>query len=128
MGGSNWTEGQYLEYLARLQREVEQDHEADPGPESALQGKIMQWAKRRGYPIQANRQTKNAKGLLTPGWPDITLILPDGKVLFIELKSSRGRLSPEQKHLRLQFMALGHRVHEVRSYKRFLEVLNEERR
>jgi len=32
-------------------------------------------------------------------------------------------MSAEQKQLRLQFLALGHEVYEVRSFKRFLEIV-----
>lgn len=95
---------------------------ASDEPESVLQGKIVRWAKEHGYPIQSNRQTRNARGLLTPGWPDVCLILR-GRVVFIELKSGKGRLSEEQKQLRIQFMYLGHEIYECRSWKRFEEIV-----
>jgi len=106
-----------------LYRDLAGADNPDDGPESKLQGKIVKWAKEHGRPIQSNRQTRGARTLLTPGWPDITLILP-GRVLFIELKAGKGRLSEEQKQIRLQFMALGHEIHEVRSYRRFLELVS----
>jgi len=96
----------------------------DEGPESRLQSKIQAWAKEWGRPIQSNRQSSRAKTLLTPGWPDIVLILPQGRVLFIELKGKRGRLTEEQKQMKLMFMAIGHQIHECRSYRRFLELVN----
>lgn len=95
-------------------------------PESALQGRIVRWAKEHGYPIQSNRQTRNARGLLTPGWPDVCLVLK-GRVVWIELKSGKGRLSEEQKQLRIQFMHLGHEIHECRSWKRFREIVDARR-
>jgi hypothetical protein len=96
---------------------------ADPGPESDLQGKIQQWARSHGHPCLSFRMAKNAKGFLPPGWPDITLILPQ-RVLFIELKSKRGRLTPEQKNTKIKFLNHGHEIYEVRSFKRFLEIIN----
>ncbi len=99
--------------------------QADKGPESVLQGKIVKWAKEWGRPCQSNRQTRKAKGLLNPGWPDVTLIMPGGKVLFLELKSGSGRLSDEQKQLRLQFMALGHTIHTIKSYRAFLSIVGQ---
>ena len=33
----------------------------------------------------------------TPGWPDITAVLPGGRMLGIEVKSRRGRLRPAQR-------------------------------
>jgi hypothetical protein len=88
----------------------------DEGKESVLAGKIQQWARDKGYPCQSNRQTKRAKGLLTPGWPDVTLIL-SGRVLFLELKVKGGRMSEEQKQLALQFSILGTPIHRVTSFK-----------
>lgn len=35
----------------------------------------------------------------TRGWPDLTLLLPCGTVLFIEVKTPTGRLSELQKHM-----------------------------
>ena len=97
--------------------------EPDEGPESKLQGKIVAWAKDWGRPIQSNRQTKGARTLLTAGWPDITLILSGRRVLFIELKAKRGRMTDEQKQMRLQFMALGHEIYEIRSFKAFISLV-----
>lgn len=44
-------------------------------------------------------------------------------MLFIEDKAADGRLSDDQKDLKLKFMFLGSEIHEVRSYKRFLEIV-----
>ena len=46
------------------------DDVADDGEESILQGKIIDWADRHGYPVLCFRQSKKAKGFLVPGWPD----------------------------------------------------------
>jgi len=140
-----WTQEQYEDYIirsrlnnkAQVERRLDEnpgsfflssgtpdpEPPASPEPESVLQGKIQRWAKEKGYPIQSNRQTKKAKGLLTPGWPDICLILYN-RVVFIELKSAKGYLRKEQKDLRIQFLHLGHEIHEVRTFKRFLEIAN----
>lgn len=96
----------------------------DPGPESVLQGKIEAWCREWGRPCLSFRQSKHAKRMLPAGWPDMEIIMPGGKTLRIELKSARGRLSDEQKQLRLQFMALGHEIYECRSYRQFLQVIS----
>ena len=95
----------------------------DPGPESDLAGKIQKWAKDHGYPCQCFRQSTKARGFLVPGWPDVTLILKE-RVVFIELKAMHGRLSNEQQKLKLQFLFLRAEWFEVRSFKRFLEIVN----
>jgi len=51
------TEEQVSEYMAEYNRkmgfaETREDQEAEPGPEGRLQGRIMKWAKDRGYPCQ----------------------------------------------------------------------------
>jgi len=128
---TRWTESQLDEYMAKRDRlsPLPTYHHlvgADPpdeGPESRLQSKIQAWAKEWGRPIQSNRQSSRAKTLLTPGWPDIVLILPQGRVLFIELKGKRGRLTEEQKQMKLMFMALGHTIHEIRSYRAFISLV-----
>ncbi len=97
--------------------------EADPGPESILQGKIEKWCRDWGRPCLSFRQSKHAKRLLPAGWPDMEIIMPKGQTLRIELKSRSGRLSAEQKQLRLQFMALGHTIHQIRSYRAFLSIV-----
>lgn len=46
-------------------------------------------------------------------------------MLFIELKSGKGRMTQEQKQMQLQFMYLGHGFYEVRGEDDFKEVLRE---
>ena len=128
---TRWSEKEFEEYQAKRDRlaplprysDLAGADEADEGPESKLQGKIVKWAKEWGRPIQSNRQTRGARTLLTPGWPDITLILPGGRTLFIELKTKKGRMTDEQKQMRLMFMALGHEIHEIRSYRAFISLV-----
>lgn len=72
-----WTEEQLLEYSVKHKSRVKRPMPADlvvdvpdEGPESTLQGKIMKWAKDRGYPCQCFKQSRKAIGFLVPGWPD----------------------------------------------------------
>lgn len=46
-------------------------------------------------------------------------------MLMLELKSGKGRMSKEQVEFHLQAMTLKHTIHEVRSFKRFLEIAEE---
>ncbi len=48
----------------------EDEHPPDPGPEEVLAGKIMKWAKERGFPCQCFRKSIKARGFLVPGWAD----------------------------------------------------------
>ena len=119
-----WTDDQLKAYMVgRIPSFCNDTEVPDEGKESVLQRKIEAWSREWGRPCLSFHQSKAAKRMLPPGWPDVTIIMPNAKVLYLELKSASGRLSDEQKQLKLQFMALGHTIHEVRSYKKFLEVI-----
>lgn len=124
-----WTEEQLQEYEQKKQSWLgvcgedtitNSPSEADPGPESNLQSKIMAWAKERGYPCFHDWSIKKNES----GWPDIFLYLPGGRHVLIELKSKRGKLRPEQKQLRLKFVYLKHEYYKVKSWKHFLAIVN----
>ena len=71
----NITEEEYaqLEAQAKCGRGLipkEDEHEADPGPEEVLAGKIMKWAKDKYYPHQCFRKSIKAKGFLSKGFTD----------------------------------------------------------
>ena len=50
---------------------------------------------------------------LTPGETDLRIYLKNGKLIHIELKTAKGRLSPAQGLRHQQLRALGHTVHVV---------------
>lgn len=96
--------------------------EPDEGLESELQRKIAKWAKDHGHPLLYFPRTPKVRAFLPAGWPDDILVLP-GRVVFFELKQSSGRLSEDQKMMRLIFLHHGHTIHEIRSYRKFLSVV-----
>ena len=98
-------------------------HEADPGPESKLKSKIRSHAKDQGWQILVFPESREVIRFLPPGWPDITIKLPFGHTLDIETKSYSGKLRKKQKENQLIWMHLGHTIHEVRSFKRFLQIV-----
>jgi len=124
---TRWNKTEYEAYMEKYNRDIKPFHpdtmEADEGKESILQGKIVNWARSKGYPCLSFRQTSRAKGVLLPGWPDITLALPNGRTVYIELKNKKGRLSEDQKNMALMLMQLKHEWYEVRSFKRFLGIV-----
>lgn len=130
MGGMRWTSEQFDEYRDRLRvmiplstvANTALNCPADPGPESKLQAKCEAWCKVQGFPFLSFHKSKKVKDILPAGWPDMLIVLKN-RVIFIELKSKEGRLSPEQKATRIAFLSLGHTVHECRSYRKFLEVV-----
>lgn len=118
---TRWTAEEYRDYMAK--------HDinpmvADSGPESKLQGKITKYCKDHGYPCLSFRQSRKAEGFLVPGWPDITLCLPKGRVVFIELKAKHGHLRQKQGEIRGMMEWLDHEWYLVKSYKQFLSIVD----
>ena len=68
-----WTNEQYEEWQA-TQNARESTFKAedipDIGKEEVLQGKILKWAKERGFPCQCFRKSRKAIAFLVPGLPD----------------------------------------------------------
>ena len=92
----------------------------DPGPEKRLLNKCFNYCKERGYPVWHDRSRKKNQ----PGWPDLIIFMPGGKVILIELKSAKGVFRNEQQQLARQFMYLKHRYFKVRSFTKFIEIMN----
>ena len=114
-----WNQKQVDDYLNKDKDE----------PESTLQKKITQWCRERGYPCLSFRQSPKVKGVITPGWPDLTLCLEGGRTLFIELKRKKGGyLSEKQKAMSLMLNYLQHEWYQVKTWKRFMEIIEEEKR
>ena len=116
-----WTEKQLDEYIAELQQtRIKPDSdEPDPGPESKLQAKCLVYCKERGYPVWHDWSRKKNQ----PGFPDLIIFLPEGRVTLIELKAGTAKLRMEQEALHRQMLYLGHEIHVVRSFGKFLEIL-----
>lgn len=77
-----------------------------PGPEARIEARLVRGAR--------------ALGLLAPkfttmerGWPDRLLLLPGGRVLWVEVKQPRGRLSPYQAKVHERLRGRGHDVRVV---------------
>jgi hypothetical protein len=119
----NWTEDQLKEYWARIGRidKLGDLGTPDPGPESKLQAKCLQFCKEHGYPVFHDWSRKRNMA----GWPDLTIYMKN-RVALVELKAAGGRLSSEQKRLRQKLLWLGHPYHVVRSYVGFLRAIKGE--
>lgn len=69
--------------------------------ESELQSAIIGLAKLLGWRVAHFRSANTTQGWMTPvaadgkGFPDLCMV-KDDRLLFVELKTDRGRLSPEQ--------------------------------
>ena len=106
----------------KAKMEPASQYKPDDGPESTLSKKIRGYCKDHGYPAQINRQSRKARGMLEPGWPDVTMCI-HGKVLFFELKAGKGKLSEDQIRIKLQFLSLKQNWFEVRSFRQFIDIV-----
>jgi len=101
---------------------IDQAHEADPGLESNLSKKIKAYCKSNGWPALVLPQHPALRRVIPKGWPDCVLVVPK-RVIFIELKSATGDLREGQRLMAGMFWHLGHEIHKIRSFKKFVEVL-----
>jgi len=116
-----YMEGYNAKMCPRSKVTVE-DIPADQGPESKLQQKAEKWLNERGYPyIHDRSRKKNKKGKIL----DLHIYLPKGRHVVIEFKVVGNKMSDEQKETYRKILFLGHEIYEVRSYKKFLQIMGE---
>jgi hypothetical protein len=87
--------------------------------EAELQGFIAQWLRGRGH-IVLKRDPSPRNG--DAGFPDLEVIGPRGRVVYVETKAPKGRLPAEQRDWHERLRALGHRVRVVRAAKEAIKV------
>jgi hypothetical protein len=75
-------------------------------PAGKIQAKIILHAKRLGFLVKRHY---NGPGAET-GWPDLEIILPRGRTLWIEVKAPGDRLRKRQEYIISLLEALGHDV------------------
>ena len=93
--------------------------ESFDGPESQLQKEAEQYLRARGLEYLHIRQCKGNK----KGWPDLTILLQNGMVIFVELKVKGGKLSKEQKVFRQIALQSNHKCYEVRSIEQLISII-----
>jgi len=86
--------------------------------EKKLQQKILQFCRKN------NILAVKVDSTSTTGWPDLTVIAPGGRVLFVELKTPTGRLSPMQKAIGQELNQKGAEYHVIRSVEAFIELFD----
>ena len=123
---THFTPEEYQVLLARnqaLNDLTKHIHEADPGPESELAKKIKAHSKQMGWPEPLIfPQTVAVRNFLPPGFPDCVIPIPH-HILLVELKAGKAKLREKQELTRLMFMAQGHTIYKINSFKRYLQLI-----
>lgn len=89
--------------------------------EADLHQQILDECARRGWMVMHSRM--DMPSTLQAGVPDFVIMRGDGKCLMIEAKSRTGKLSIAQIGMAAWAKKLGHEIHVVRSFERFLEIV-----
>lgn len=96
-----------------MKRDMQKSTVCKPPKEAAEQLAIITWLRNRNYFVY---EIPNHKGMrshmgATEGMPDLQIVLEGGKVIWLEMKRTKGgRLSPAQKKIHAHLEALGHTV------------------
>lgn len=85
--------------------------------EKNLQQKIIHAAKELG--VLAVKVDSTSRR----GWPDLTCVLPNGVVVFVEVKTKTGRLSKLQAKTISEINSQGGYAHVVRSVEQFTSLI-----
>lgn len=93
--------------------------------ESVLHDQIVAWTRRQWPVVPFIHARMDKRSTIGNGAPDFTLFLPGGRTLLVECKSKDGQLSDEQKLFSANAQAVGHKVHLVRGYDAFLNLVKE---
>lgn len=90
--------------------------------EKAIHAEIVAYCRANGWMVLHGSMAQ-ATGR-TLGEPDFTVLLPEGRVIFVEAKTKQGKLSPAQEAFAANAGLLGHVVHVCRSVTDFRNVVN----
>jgi hypothetical protein len=92
-------------------------------PESDLHYKILEYCKSRRWLCFHSSMAHKTRSTL--GMPDFIIAADRSRVFFIECKSAKGKLSPQQLGIKLMAEKLGHQVDVCRSFREFLAVVGD---
>lgn len=118
---SQWTEADVALHNSRVRKEnMIPVAESGCEVESELHGQILDECRRRGWIALHGSMASPTKR--TEGECDFCCLLPGGVVIFVECKTRKGKLSPEQNAMRAWMQKLGHEMQVVRSFAEFLQL------
>jgi len=109
--------------LNQLGLEVEKPKKMKAVRESEIHRQIKGWCGRNNVPFDTSRMDKRTGRVR--GEQDFTLYAPGGVTLLVEVKTATGNLSMDQEQRHAELWQNGHKVHVVRSYDEFRDIVRE---
>ena len=88
--------------------------------ESDLHRQVQDWLDAHGWVYIHSRMDR--KSTTSEGSPDFVIGCPNGRTLWLELKSRRGKIRPEQRYWEVQLRRLGHIHSFIRCMNDFLQI------
>lgn len=86
--------------------------------EAQLHQEILEYCRSKGWPVVHSRLDRPAT--VGVGTPDFTVAMPGGKTIWVEAKTAKGKLRPEQQAWLAALRAKGHRAGVVRHLQEFI--------
>ena len=105
----------------KLSEPLPEPQEPGVSRESILHDDVIRWLEQRGWKYVHSRM--DAKTTVAIGLPDLIIAAPRGRTFWIELKTRKGKLRPEQRHWEFQLRQLGHIHAVVRCLSDFIRVV-----
>ena len=106
-----------------LDVEPKENVKTKPVRESEIHKQVAAWCRRHKINCSSSRMDKPTGR--PPGEHDFTIWVPGGKPLCIEAKTATGVLSDDQEEWIASQWVNGYKVHVIRSYVEFLDLVRE---
>ena len=90
--------------------------------EGQLHDEILAWCRAKGFPVVHSRMDRPSTSGI--GTPDFVVALPKGQTVWVEAKTAKGKLRPEQAAWIAALRHHGHQAHVVRSFAEFIALTN----
>jgi len=99
--------------------------------ENDLQAQVIEYIKSRGFKYRhKGYRGKPGRGHSKndDGWPDLEILIPGAKTIFIELKVDNNTLSEMQIEIKLELQMMSFSVYECRTFEKCVECIEHEER
>jgi hypothetical protein len=116
----NMSQSEVNAFIARRYAQTGEQKATALIKESELHQQILDECKRLGW--LAFHGSMAHSTFRTKGEPDFVILGDSGRVLLVECKTAKGKLSPDQLAIKAWANRLGHEIHVVRSLQEFTQL------